>query len=151
MLEDFTRLNEVFGINEPMFLPKEENIEYLSTMTEQERKRISERLKDYYANNPASDETRRKISEFHKGKQWWLGKNLTEEHKKKCAKAKYGNTWNSRTFKITYEDGREEIVLGLRKFCRENNYSSGCLTEVHKGRRPKHKDIVAVEKLSKTP
>ena len=29
MLEDFTRLNEALGINEPMFLPKEENIELL--------------------------------------------------------------------------------------------------------------------------
>ena len=111
------------------------------------RKKISEETKG----KKLSEETKRKIGDAHRGHKYWLGKKLTEEHKKNCAKAKYGNDWNCRNFKITYEDGREVIVSGLRKFCRDNNYSDGCLTDVSKGRRKKHKDIVAVEKLSPTP
>ena len=129
------------------YIPPEDIISVPPPMCDEIKRAISQAM----TGRKLSAETKRKMSEFHKGNTYWLGKKLTEEHKKNCAKAKYGNTWNCKTFKITYEDGRKEIVSGLRKFCRDNNYSSGCLADVNKGRRRKHKDIVAVEEVSLTP
>jgi len=98
-----------------------------------------------------SEETKNKISKAHKGNQYWLGKKLTEQHKRNCAKSKYGNKWNCKTFSITFDTGETIIVNGLAQFCRENGYCSGTLVAVSKGRRKRHKDIVAVKKLDPTP
>ena len=97
-----------------------------------------------------SEETKQKISIANKGKQTWLGRNLTEEHKKKCSKSKIGNTWNRKKFIITFDNGKSIEIYGLRCWCRENNYSSGCITAVLYGKRKKHKDIVSVERLDTT-
>jgi hypothetical protein len=70
--------------------------------------------------------------------------------KKKCAKSKIGNTWNRKKFKLTFDDGKNVEIYGLRSWCRENNYSSGCISAVLCGKRKRHKDIVAVEKLDTT-
>jgi hypothetical protein len=53
----------------------------------------------------------------------------------------------TKTYQITFDDGRSIIVDGLRKFAKENGYSSG-LFNVMNGTYKKHKDIVAVEKLN---
>ena len=170
MLEDFTRLNEVFGINEPMFLPKEENVEYLSVRTEEEKKQISEWLKEYYANNPVSEETRKKLSKASKGRKYGpeyaaavskrmmgnkngQGAVFTEERRKKISEANKGNTCGvDANFLVTYLDGTTEfITTGLRKWCRDNGHSTGTLYTYLNGKRKKYKNIKTVEKLSKTP
>ena len=56
----------------------------------------------------------------------------------------------TKTYQITFDDGRTIIVNGLIKFAKENGYSSG-IFNVMKGKVKTHKDIVAVEKLDTTP
>tara|TARA_B100002019_G_C20853299_1_gene395672 strand:- start:51 stop:530 length:480 start_codon:yes stop_codon:yes gene_type:complete len=159
MLEDFTRLNEVFGINEPMFLPKEENIEYISVagpVHEDIKRAISESL----MGRKRPLDVRKKISESHKGKILkqstkeklrQIALNMPQEQKDKIADSLRGHTQNRDTWLITFNTGKTVEVFGLRTYCRENNYNSACLYRLMKGERTKHKDIVAVEKLSKTP
>ena len=52
-----------------------------------------------------------------------------------------------KTYKITYSDGRIETVTGLTMWCKENGYSRGNINQVIYGKRKRHKDVVAVEKL----
>jgi hypothetical protein len=111
---------------------------------------FKQNLSKIHKGKTLSEETKKKISLANKGNQTWLGKNLTDEHKKKCAKSKIGNTWNRKKFKLTFDDGKNVEIYGLRSWCRENNYSSGCISAVLCGKRKRHKDIVAVEKLDTT-
>ena len=97
-----------------------------------------------------SKETKDKISKVHKRNKYWLGKKLTKEHKEKCAKAKYGNGWNCKKFSITFDNGEIVIINGLRKFAKENGYNSTNLSDIANGRKNKHKNIVAVERLDAT-
>jgi hypothetical protein len=98
-----------------------------------------------------TQETKDKISKAHKGRQTWLGKKLTEEHKRNCANAKYGNEWNCKRYSITFECGKTIIITGLNKFSRENGYNSSSLSDINNGRKKRHKDIVAVKRLDTTP
>ena len=111
---------------------------------------FKQNLSKIHKGKTLSEETKKKISLANKGNQTWLGKNLTDEHKKKCAKSKIGNTWIRKKFKLTFDDGKNVEIYGLRSWCRENNYSSGCISAVLCGKRKRHKDIVAVEKLDTT-
>jgi hypothetical protein len=49
---------------------------------------------------------------------------------------------NSKTYIITFPDDHEEIIIGLNKFCKENNLDSDTITKVAKigtGRYKQHK------------
>lgn len=52
----------------------------------------------------------------------------------------------TKTYQITFDDGKTITVNGLIKFAKENGYSSG-IFNVMNGTYKKHKDIVAVKKL----
>jgi len=51
------------------------------------------------------------------------------------------------TWKITFSDGTQIVKCGLVIWARDNNYDYNKLYLIEKGKRKKHKDIVAVEKL----
>jgi len=53
-------------------------------------------------------------------------------------------------YKVTYDGGRTEIVSGISKWCKENKYSTSGIYCLMRGKWKKHKDLVAVEELSKT-
>jgi hypothetical protein len=55
----------------------------------------------------------------------------------------------TKSYKITFNNGDFIIINGLTKFAKENGYSSG-IFNVMNGTYKKHKDIVAVEKLDTT-
>ena len=95
---------------------------------------ISKGLKAYYQYNKRNEEWRRKISANMQGN-----------------KNQVGSTKQRRIWKITFSNGKSVIVWGLRPWCKENNYSVGTLMSVKNGKRKKHKDIVAVEKLDNIP
>lgn len=68
-MEDYTNLNEVFGIDAPLCLPEEKNIEYINVYvsprwgekhSEKTKKQISEKLKSKNIKPPNQ-----------KGKKWW--------------------------------------------------------------------------------
>jgi hypothetical protein len=51
-------------------------------------------------------------------------------------------------WRITFSDGRQIVRCGLVNWCKENGYHKGCISKIHKKERKRHKDIVAVEKVS---
>ncbi len=70
----------------------------------------------------------------------------TEKEWKQLSKQKQIER-QTKTYKITFQDGSSIIIKGLNEFAKENGYSSG-IFNVMNGTYKKHKDIVAVEKLS---
>jgi uncharacterized protein YpmB len=114
------------------------------------------------------EETRRKMSKIHKGKS------LAEEHKKKIGLANSGekNAFYSMPFskehrkkisesnsgekngrakiwKITFDDGRRIKLNTVKKWAEENGYNVAHISAVAYNKRNYHKDIIAVEILTK--
>ena len=77
----------------------------------------------------ASDATRKKSSESHKGQISWskgkICKNISD------GKAKF--------WLITYPDGHEEEIKNLNQFCKDHNLGNGHMIGVSQGKRPHHK------------
>jgi len=71
-----------------------------------------------------------------------LGTSPSEETRKKIGDA------FKKQYKLTYIDGRTEIISGIGKWCKKNKYSTSSIYYLMNGIYKKHKDIVAVEKLS---
>jgi hypothetical protein len=55
--------------------------------------------------------------------------------------------YHSKTYEITYLDGRKEIIENLNQFCKEQNYSRGSLYSLLIGKQHKHKDIIKIAKI----
>ena len=84
------------------------------------------------------------------GGEGMFGYKHTEETKQKMKdKAFRSKNWlkTMKSYKITYEDGRVEVIKGLRLFCKEHNYSQILLSKLLTNRIPRkrHKDIVKIE------
>lgn len=87
-----------------------------------------------------SEETKRKLSEIHKGLSH------TEETKRKISKGKKGErNYLSKLWKITKNTGEEILVWGLYGWGKENNYHHNGLYSVYTGKYKKHKDVIKVE------
>ena len=109
-------------------------------------------------NNPEFRAARNKA--FHhtiqEGGRKWREKNphkLTENgikgNKAQRDKLKQqGKTIAEKSWLITFDDGREESVTNLAKWCVENNYNKCHLSAISKGKRNYHKDIISVKKTS---
>ena len=97
---DFTSLNETFGIDGPMFFPeREENIEPIGDwMPLQMRDAITNTLREYYADEEASAETRKLMRKRRKeylktNPPNFLGKTHTETVKQKLSKLYKGKSF----------------------------------------------------------
>jgi len=55
--------------------------------------------------------------------------------------------YHSKTYEITYLDGRKETIENLNQFCKERNYSRGSLYSLSIGKQHKHKDIIKIAKI----
>ena len=75
----------------------------------------------------------------------FTGRKYSEEYKENMRRVK-----NNTPYRITYDDGRVELIQGLSAFAREKNYNKINLQYVKSGRQKYHKDIVKVEKLNNT-
>ena len=138
------------------YISPEDIISVPPPISEETKRMISETLKG----RPRPLDVRKKISEGHKGKivkQTTKDKlrhiafNMSQKQRDKIADSVRGHTNNRDNWLITFNTGKTLAVYGLATYCRENNYSSGSLYRLMKGERKKHKDIVAVEKVSSTP
>lgn len=105
---------------------------------------------------PRPDDTKRKQSESMKGKpSYWKGKKLSEEmiEKQKNTKQKNGtakgkNNSRAKKWKITFEDGRVEIVESLQTWASENGYKPTSVRNLYNGNGvKKYKDIIRVEEF----
>jgi hypothetical protein len=96
-----------------------------------------------------------KISLYYKDKYQEKKKDLewVEQQRIKKRKPKEQHKTNRlwKTWRITFDDGRIIEMTGLYTFCKNNGYSNSLIYQVAKGKIKRHKDIVAVEKLSTTP
>jgi len=142
-MENYTNLNEVFGIDGTMFLSEEENIEYFQRpspvgaglpKTEEHKENIRKGILN-------SD--RKHIYEANRLRM--LGTSPSKETRKRI-----GDSCRKR-YQVTYDDGRTEIISGIGKWCKKNKYSTSGIYYLMKGEWKKHKDLVAIEELSKTP
>ena len=129
---DFTSLNETFGIDAPLFLPEEENIEPVDDwMSPQMRDSISNTLREYYADEEASAETRKLMRKSRKeylnnNPHNFLGKTHTDAVKQKLSKlykgkpfpgvhnSNQGTTWwnNGQTNKRSVECPGDDWIAG---------------------------------------
>ena len=109
-----------------------------------------------------SEETRRKMSEAKSGNHYTKGHKLSEDHKRRISEANKGKkkpprseehrrnlsgecSGMSKTWKITFSDGRQIVKCGLKTWCKENGYDMSSISRICKKQRQRHKDIVAVE------
>ena len=78
---------------------------------------------------------------------------LSEEHREKLAKAKRGKPQSKehvenrikprvKTWLIVDPDGKEHIIVNLKKFCRENKLSCGAMCDVSKDRIKHHNNYI---------
>lgn len=82
--------------NELIFLTRGEHTKLHNTgkhISEETRRKISK----FHKGKSLNEEHRRKISEAMKGNTIWKGKHHTEETRKKMSEAKKGNTYNKGT------------------------------------------------------
>ena len=109
---------------------------------------------DGISGNIISEETRKKISEAHKGKKltkehklllsqklkgitpWNKGKKLSKEHKEKLSLCRGGKEYSkkrSNSYLITSPDNKEYTVKGLKDFCEKHSISLSQMRRVSKG------------------
>lgn len=80
-----------------------------------------------------SVDTRKKISNANKGKQMWLGKTLSDEHKSKLSEKK------SKNWKLISPTGETILIHNMRKFCLSNNLHPSAICRVIQGKQTHHK------------
>ena len=162
MLIDFTRLNEAFGINEPLFLP-EDKTEYTSIyVSPRLGQKHSEETKKIIS---ASLKTQNILPPIQAGKKWWYNndgdKKLslecpgslwsqgrpyiiahphTEETKQKMseiarARCDGGNVpkGNRGTFTIQHPCGKIERVKGAKQWCLKHDLNYNSFKRVMRG------------------
>ena len=91
-----------------------------------------------------TEEGSRIISNRMKGNTHHLHRhpyNHTEETKQK------NKEWHNRTYEVTFTNGDKCVIVGLKDFAMENNYNNSHLTQISKGRRKRHKNIIGVTKI----
>ena len=96
-------------------------------MAEETKRKISESNKGI----KPTDEARRKMREAHTGVP------LSASHNKNRAEA------CKKTYKITFPDGRVEVIKGLKDFAKKNGLGAGYLSALATGRRKHYKHYKA--------
>ncbi len=104
-----------------------------------------------------TEEHKNKISNSHIGKkrkpfddEWKkkIIKNLTNRYEKGHTSFVGDKNGMSKTWKITFVDGRKIIRTGLALWAKENGYTKAAIYRVASKKANKHKDIVAVEEVA---
>jgi hypothetical protein len=78
----------------------------------------------------------------------WQRQNARENALKRNATYKGANNPRAKTWKITYEDGKVEIVKALQPWRIEKGYNKLGLRKLQLKEWKKYKDLVAVEEVS---
>jgi hypothetical protein len=104
------------------------------------RPEVREKLSASAKNRRASEETKRKMSESHKGRvspKGMLGKKHTEEQKQKMRENKVLK--NNKCWKIKDPEGKTYTINNLKYFCEQNNLTDSAMHLVIQGKRKHHK------------
>jgi hypothetical protein len=106
---------------------------------------------------PKTEEHKKKISNSHIGKkrkpfdcEWKnkIIKNLTHRYEKGHTSFVGDKNGMSKTWEITFADGRKIIRTGLALWAKENGYTKAAIYRIASKKANKHKDIVAVEEVA---
>jgi hypothetical protein len=110
-----------------------------------------------------SEEHKRKIGDANRGNIGWNKGGTIPEHQKEInrqmMKKRYENGYTmsgannprAKTWKITYEDGRVEIVKALQPWRIKKGYNKLGLRKLQLKEWKKYRDLVAVEEVSQDP
>jgi 5-methylcytosine-specific restriction endonuclease McrA len=104
------------------------------------RPEVRKKLSDTAKTRRASEETKRKMSEAHKGRvspKGMLGKKLTEEQKQKMRDIKVAR--DNKTWLIKDPEGKIHTTNNLKYFCNLNNLTDSAIHHVISGKRNHHK------------
>ena len=155
MIAIFGRRNNGTGILRNLTDGGEGNSGYVPTKETRNKISISNKGKIAWNKGiPRTEETKQKQSESMKGKpSHWKGKNQPKDaiKKMKLTKKLNGsavgkNNPMAKRWKITFEDGRVEIIDCLQTWAIENGYRPTSVRNLYNGNSCKrHKDIVNVE------
>jgi hypothetical protein len=109
---------------------------------------------------PKTEDHKNKISLAHKGRkrkpfntEWKekIIKNLTHRYEKGHSSFIGENNGMSKTWEITFSDGRKIILTGLVLWAKQNGYTKSAIYRVASKKANRHKDIVAVRELAQKP
>jgi len=115
-----------------------------SPKTEEHKNKISNANKGK-KRKPFSEEWKQKISKTMKEK---VSKNLSHRYEKGHTGNIGQNNRMSKTWKITFDNGREIVKTGLALWAKENGYTKSAIYRVSSKKANKHKDIVAVQEVT---
>jgi len=104
------------------------------------RPEVRKKISDAAKNRKASEETRRKMSESHKGRvspKGMLGKKLTQEQREQIRERKVAR--DNKTWIMKDPEGRIHMVNNLKYFCEQNNLTDSAMHNVITGKRNHHK------------
>jgi hypothetical protein len=104
------------------------------------RPEVREKLSASAKNRRASEETKRKMSEAHKGRvspKGMLGKKLTQEQREQIRERKVAR--DNKTWIIKDPEGKTYTISNLKYFCEQNNLTDSAMHLVIKGKRKHHK------------
>jgi hypothetical protein len=104
------------------------------------RPEVREKLSASAKNRRASEETKRKMSEAHKGRvspKGMLGKKLTEEQREQIRERKVAR--DNKTWIMKDPKGKIHTANNLKYFCEQNNLTDSAMRLVIKGKRKHHK------------
>jgi hypothetical protein len=111
--------------------------------SEESRKKMSEAHKG----KTLSEEHKRNISEANKGKNKGP---MLEETKRKISESNKGRKYTSNKkpqYEITFNDNEKIIICGKLEWCLNNGYNSSSLYKVQTKKWKKYKNIISVIKL----
>jgi hypothetical protein len=104
------------------------------------RPEVREKLSASAKNRRASEETKRKMSEAHKGRvspKGMLGKKLTEEQREQIRERKVAR--DNKTWIMKDPEGKIHTANNLKYFCEQNNLTDSAMRLVITGKRKHHK------------
>ena len=104
------------------------------------RPEVREKLSAARKKRITTDETRRKMSEAHKGRpspKGMLGKKLTEEQKKIMRERR--EKFNNKNWILKDPEGKIHTTNNLKYFCNLNNLTDSAMHHVISGKRKHHK------------
>lgn len=106
------------------------------------RKEVREKISNTLLGRIPSANTKKKMSAAQSGnKNHFFGKKHSDITRDKQGQSK------RKKYKITFFDNSFIIIVGIKKFCRENGYNSSDLFKLIRKQITRSKDIINVEKL----
>lgn len=143
-------LGRVFGreVRERMSIAAKKRYDALS---DEEKCRLASEHSERLRGKKASDETRKKMSDSHRGKVFTEAQLSVLRSPPSPNASKASALAKAKTYIVTSPDGDEQTITNLSKFCRENNLSQGHMSAVALEKKCSHKGWTCRFPIQDTP